>query len=99
VAEKQVGRIVKAQKILAGIPVALLLLVCGCQNSRYGERFGFGTMERQKNQAADFDPFPFNDIGPEVVGGRPPGFFNPTPEARRNDRRAQQNAWGGYSQR
>jgi hypothetical protein len=90
---------VKHQKIISGIPFALLLLAGGCQSSHYAERFGFGTMDRQKTRAADFDPYPLNDIGPAVVGGRPRGFFDPTPEPRRNEEHARQNAWSGYSQR
>ncbi len=41
-------------------------------------------MERQYARAAVHDPYPLNDIGPEVVGGRPRGFMNPLPEAKRN---------------
>ena len=57
----------------------------GCNASRYSERFGLGTIDRQKAKAAEFDPYPLNDIGPSVVGGRPPGFFNPLAEPRRNE--------------
>ncbi|MFM8570017.1 MAG: membrane or secreted protein [Pirellula sp.] len=70
---------------LAELTVFACLLLSGCQASRYAERFGLGTIDRQKAKAADFDPYPLNDIGPSVVGGRPPGFFNPLPEPRRNE--------------
>jgi hypothetical protein len=61
------------------------LFLSGCQASRYTERFGLGTIDRQKAKAAEFDPYPLNDIAPSVVGGRPPGFFNPLAEPRRNE--------------
>ncbi|MFM7516403.1 MAG: hypothetical protein ACKO3V_05635 [Pirellula sp.] len=61
------------------------LFLSGCQASRYAERFGLGTIDRQKAKAAEFDPYPLNDIAPSVVGGRPPGFFNPLAEPRRNE--------------
>lgn len=70
--------------ILCGLSFCGVSLT-GCQANRYSERFGLGTIDRQKAKAADFDPYPLNDIGPSVVGGRPPGFFNPLPEARRNE--------------
>ncbi|MBM3966984.1 MAG: membrane or secreted protein [Planctomycetes bacterium] len=74
------------------------MLHTGCQSSKYSKPYGFGTIDNQKSRAADFDPYPLNDIGPAVVGGRPPGFFNPLPEPKRNELQAQQrNAWTGYS--
>ncbi|MFM7927341.1 MAG: membrane or secreted protein [Pirellula sp.] len=65
--------------------VLSFLFLSGCQASRYAERFGLGTIDRQKAKAAEFDPYPLNDIAPSVVGGRPPGFFNPLAEPRRNE--------------
>ena len=83
----------KSQRPMLLLTAALLsttlLGVCGCKSPSYGDRFGFGTIDRQKAKAADFDPYPLNDIGPSVVGGRPPGFFNPLPEPRRNELQAQ----------
>jgi hypothetical protein len=70
---------------LIGLAFLGCLFFTGCQASRYAERFGLGTIDKQKAKAADFDPYPLNDIGPSVVGGRPPGFFNPLPEPRRNE--------------
>ena len=62
---------------------ALLLVgLAGCA-SRPGWGFpgGQGTIERQKARAVVHDPYPLNDIGPEVGGGRPREFYNPQPEA------------------
>jgi len=82
-------RILVPHVLVQGILLGFLCLGCfsaaGCNASRYSERFGLGTIERQKSKAAEFDPYPLNDIGPSVVGGRPPGFFNPLPEPRRNE--------------
>lgn len=81
---------VRSNLLLATALLSTTLLgVCGCKSPSYSDRFGFGTIDRQKAKAADFDPYPLNDIGPSVVGGRPPGFFNPLPEPRRNELQAQ----------
>jgi hypothetical protein len=36
-----------------------------------------GTAAQQRADAERFDPYPDPDAGPEVVGGRPPGFTRP----------------------
>jgi hypothetical protein len=77
-----VQRSTSARLLLWGV---LCVGASGCNASRYSERFGLGTIDRQKAKAAEFDPYPLNDIGPSVVGGRPPGFFNPLAEPRRNE--------------
>lgn len=61
----------------------------GCMNAGNFERwgggnYGQGNIPRQFARAEMFDPYPFNDIGPEIVGGRPREFANPRPEAERN---------------
>ncbi|MFO0923408.1 MAG: membrane or secreted protein [Pirellulales bacterium] len=83
-----------------------LLLVClvGCQNSpwgRWGSReFGQGSIDRQKARAVLTDPYPLNDIGPEVVGARPREFSTPLPEASRNrlqsEVKSRLNPWSTY---
>ncbi len=81
--------------------IVLLSFLGGCRGSELGQyrwggsSFGQGSVERQKQRAVYFDPYPMNDIGPEVVGGRPRGFQNPLPEARRNELTAP-NPWAGY---
>lgn len=63
----------------------LLLCSVGCAGrSRWGLPWGQGSTDRQKARAAVHDPFPLNDIGPEVIGGRPREYYNPEPEAARN---------------
>ena len=77
-------------------------LCFGCQGSQVGSKrwgggpYGQGSIDRQKNRAVVFDPYPLNDIGPEVVGGRPRGFMNPLPEAKRNQL-TEKGPWAGYS--
>lgn len=63
----------------------LIAMFAGCANRRgWGFPGGQGTVERQKARATIHDPYPLNDIGPEVVGGRPREFSNPQAEAVRN---------------
>ena len=41
-----------------------------------------GTIGQQRQRAVVHDPFPSNDLGPEIMGGRPLGFERPAPETR-----------------
>ena len=70
-------------RILAGL--AIILSLSGCASSRpgWGMPWGQGTTDRQKARAVIHDPYTLNDIGPEVVGGRPREFMNPQSEAKR----------------
>jgi hypothetical protein len=76
----------------------------GCKGSQLGayrwggSAIGQGSEDRQKSRAVYFDPYPLNDIGPPVVGGRPHGFMNPLPEANRNElRNPLANPWQNYN--
>lgn len=40
-----------------------------------------GTLQQQRQQANVFDPFANNEVGPEIVGGRPRDFQRPINEA------------------
>jgi hypothetical protein len=81
------------------------MVFSGCRGSQLGEhRWGGGPMgqgdtTRQQARAVYFDPYPLNDIGPEVVGGRPRGFMNPLAEAHRNELKVPdtlRDPWAGY---
>ena len=62
-----------------------------------GSPYGQGSVERQRSRAVTFDPYPLNDIGPEVVGGRPRGFMDPLAQPVRNELTARpQNPWAAY---
>ncbi len=67
----------------------LLVSSAGCASRpgwgfRWGQGTSQGDMNRQNARAAVHDPFPLNDIGPEVVGGRPREYYHPMPEPARN---------------
>jgi hypothetical protein len=38
----------------------------------------------QRHNAAQFDPYPPNDVGPKIVGGRPPDYAVPPNEVTRS---------------
>jgi hypothetical protein len=42
-----------------------------------------GSAPVQRYNATQFDPYPLPDMGPEIVGGRPPDFTVPVPEVER----------------
>lgn len=60
----------------------LLVASTGCAGRPrgWGMPWGQGSTNRQTARAAVHDPFPQNDIGPEVVGGRPREFASPQAE-------------------
>lgn len=51
-----------------------------------------GTIQQQRSEAAVFDPYTANDLGPEVVGGRPRDFQKPLAAPVRQ----QWSPWGGW---
>ncbi len=71
--------------------VGVSLLCTGCfgqtlNAKRWGDRqFGNSDIATQSERSKYFDPYPLNDIGPEVVGARPREFMSPLPEANRNE--------------
>ncbi len=73
----------KLQGIILLVVCSQLVGFCGCANYRWGFPWGQGTAERQRARAVVSDPYPLNDIAPEVVGGRPREFMSPQHEARR----------------
>lgn len=42
-----------------------------------------GWAQQQRARAIQFDPYPQNDVGPEIVGGRPPDYAVPPNEVER----------------
>ena len=62
-----------------------LLLVLGCSPAvRKPRLIGPGPAQYQRAVAQDFDPYPLNDLGPEIVGGRPREFQKPLNELSRS---------------
>ncbi|MHB8969293.1 MAG: membrane or secreted protein [Pirellulaceae bacterium] len=50
-----------------------------------------GSVQKQRSNATMFDPYTDNDIGPEVVGGRPKDYQKPLSETDRS--RMFQKVW------
>lgn len=67
------------------LALGILLSAPGCMSDPFGGLFKPpGSVEAQRDRAVRFDPYPENDIGPHVDGGRPPGYQNPLPEVSRS---------------
>ncbi len=66
-------------RLSSAILVALLVVFAGCNGhgSLLGSR---GSVQQQQLSATVHDPYADNDAGPEIVGGRPPGFQKPLAE-------------------
>ncbi|MDI9443696.1 MAG: hypothetical protein QM844_05970, partial [Planctomycetota bacterium] len=52
----------------------------GCRGMHIPRIQGPGTAPYQRGIAERFDPYPENDVGPAVVGGRPRDFDRPAAE-------------------
>ncbi len=66
----------------AVVAVTLVMNIgCGFSKPRW---WSPGTMGRQQNRAVAHDPYPDNQAGPEVVGGRPREYARQLPEAERS---------------
>ena len=64
-----------------GIHWSILLMVVVATGCNLRPNFGPpGTIGLQRSRAVLHDPFPSNDLGPPVVGGRPLGFDRPQSE-------------------
>ena len=61
-----------------------LLWQVGCSSTvRKPQLLHPGPAEYQRYNATQFDPYPQNDVGPEIVGGRPEGYMQPPNEIER----------------
>ncbi len=52
-----------------------------------------GPAPYQRYNATQFDPYPLNDLGPEIVGGRPIDFQKPANELERGRQYRDQQPW------
>ncbi len=67
------------------ILVGMCVFSCvGCGRILQGSLQPPGTVFQQRNRAVLFDPYPSDDFGPPIVGGRPREFSQPFAEARGN---------------
>ncbi len=64
----------------------LVLLVAGLVGCRADQSLlkPPGSVEKQRFNATMFDPYADNEIGPEVVGGRPKDFQKPLSDSDRS---------------
>jgi hypothetical protein len=82
-----VRRIAAVLRPFTRLPLTMLA-ACGCVAFAAGcngtvklpSLFHPGNASTQRYNAVVHDPYPLNDAGPDVVGGRPLGYQNPVPE-------------------
>jgi hypothetical protein len=68
--------------------VSICLMVTGCtaevhRYMRFPDFMHPGWANQQRRDAIEHDPYPLNDVGPEVVGGRPREYQQPVREIER----------------
>jgi hypothetical protein len=65
--------------------LAALLVVStvGCAGMSRPRMAGPGPASYQRSLAEQFDPYPANETGPQIVGARPRDFQKPIPETPR----------------
>lgn len=62
----------------------LVVQLTACSSTiRYPRLASPGTAGYQRHNAEQFDPYPQNDTGPPILGGRPPDYAVPVPEVER----------------
>ena len=71
------------RKALATLLWVSVLASAGCTNVAKPSLVYPGTANYQRLRADRFDPYPENDLGPEIVGSRPRDFEKPKDEVRR----------------
>lgn len=64
----------------------LLTSVVGCSAGQKFKEWFYGgpSVQRQQQTAAQFDPYPEQDIAPEALGTRPPAFETNVSETQRS---------------
>jgi hypothetical protein len=71
------------QRSLKLLSAVAILAAAGCASVSTPRLFETRPTELQQSTAQRFDPFPENDTGPEVEGGRPREFDKPIAEPSR----------------
>ncbi len=82
--------------ILLLIALSVVLPTCGCLATP--NIFQPGTEAHQQTRAQIFDPYPENEPGPPVVGGRPREYENPPAEVTRVQPRLGEPVFAPYPQ-
>lgn len=62
------------------LPLFPLFSAAGCAGTAYPQLLNPPPVNVQQQRAERFDPFPEVGSGPDITGGRPRGFENPSPE-------------------
>lgn len=76
------------------ISCTLLLPLAACSPTIHRPRLLHpGPAGYQRAIAEDFDPYPQNDVGPEIVGGRPPDYQIPPDEVVRARQQQPTGPW------
>ena len=71
-------------RFISLLALVAALATAGCGTPRAYQFWHPGNIQTQRLRATVHDPYPDPDLGPEVMGGRPRGYFEPLPEAVRN---------------
>ena len=72
----------------------LLLVLAGCSPTiRMPRLLHPGPAGYQQFHATQFDPYPQNDVGPEILGGRPRTYMMPPPEVVRARQHSMAGRW------
>jgi hypothetical protein len=79
---------------------ALLLPLGACSSTiRRPQWLHPGPAGYQRGNAEEFDPYPPNDVAPEIVGGRPKGYQKPPNEVTRARQQQPLGPWRAPSAR
>lgn len=65
------------------VATVLILSLAGCRSWSFPRFFDPGPAEYQQNRAVQYDPYPVDEAGPPIVGGRPREFAKPLAETPR----------------
>jgi hypothetical protein len=82
-----------------GLYLLALTLLAGCAGTGRPKWLNPGNADSQQAKAEVFDPYPQNNIGPDTVSTRPPGFEHEYPEVQRArpwDQRSKFRQWAGF---
>ena len=84
----------KRRSLTGLITCCLLLPLSACSSAvRKPQLLHPGPAPFQRQNATQFDPYPPNDLGPEIVGGRPIDFQKPPNEVERSRQFRDQQPW------
>jgi hypothetical protein len=79
---------ISSQAKCSFVVLSILPAIAGCTAEihryvRFPDFMSPGWAQQQRAEAIEHDPYTLNDIGPEVVGGRPREYMQPVPEVAR----------------